>query len=212
MGLHSFLTTQAESYHGAAKLLGDALDAVDPYTGLHTRGVVDLSLAVTEVMELDPALQRDVQYAAMLHDVGKIRVPPGIINKPGALDEAEWEVIRRHTIEGELLLEQIGGELAAVGRLVRSSHERYDGDGYPDGLAGERIPIESRIVCVCDAYNAMTTDRPYCAARQATDALQELQRGSGSQFDPSVVDAIEAVLTRRFTPRTSSAENADATP
>jgi HD-GYP domain-containing protein (c-di-GMP phosphodiesterase class II) len=132
--------------------------------------------------------------------VGKIRVPQEIINKPGALDEAEWALMRRHTIDGESMLRQVGGTLAGVGRFVRSSHERYDGGGYPDGLAGEAIPLESRIVCVCDAYNAMTTDRPYRAARHVADALEELSRCSGTQFDPQVVAAIEGVLARRSRP------------
>jgi HD-GYP domain-containing protein (c-di-GMP phosphodiesterase class II) len=100
-----------------------------------------------------------------------------------------------HTIEGETMLKQVGGTLATVGRYVRASHERYDGHGYPDGLIGEAIPLESRIVCACDSHNAMTTDRPYSAARPVSDALAELHRCSGNQFDPTVVDAIDSVLT-----------------
>jgi HD-GYP domain-containing protein (c-di-GMP phosphodiesterase class II) len=123
--------------------------------------------------------------------VGKLRVPKAIINKPGKLDEAEWAIIRRHTIEGETMLKQVGGVLATVGDFVRSSHERYDGTGYPDGLAEEEIPIESRIVCVCDAYSAMTTDRAYRPARAPHDAILELRRCAGTQFDPRVVTAIE---------------------
>jgi hypothetical protein len=151
---------------GRPALLGDVIDAVDHYTAVHTQDVVELS-TVSEAISLDETRRRDVEYAALLHDVGKIRVPQAIINKPGQLDEAEWALMRRHTIEGESMLRQVGGALAGVGRFVRSSHERYDGRGYPDGLAGEAIPLESRIVCVCDAYNAMTTDRPYRAARPA---------------------------------------------
>jgi HD-GYP domain-containing protein (c-di-GMP phosphodiesterase class II) len=187
----------SSAYDGAAKLLGDVIDAVDHYTGVHTREVVELSVSVTSQMNLDGARRRDVEYAALLHDVGKIRVPSSIINKPGRLDEVEWEIMRRHTIEGESMLRQVGGTLAGVGRFVRSSHERYDGHGYPDGLAGEAIPIESRIVCVCDAYNAMTTDRPYRSARETSDAIDELRRCSGTQFDPEVIEAIEAVLAER---------------
>jgi HD-GYP domain-containing protein (c-di-GMP phosphodiesterase class II) len=187
----------SSAYRGAARVLGDVIDAVDHYTGVHTRQVVELSVAVTEAMGLDATHQRDVEFAALLHDVGKIRIPNEILNKPGKLDEAEWEIIRQHTIEGESMLKQVGGTLAGVGRLVRSSHERYDGDGYPDGLVGEAIPIESRIVCVCDAYNAMTTDRPYRAAKLMFEALQELHRCSGSQFDPRVVEAVKRVLLAR---------------
>jgi HD-GYP domain-containing protein (c-di-GMP phosphodiesterase class II) len=187
----------SSAYDGAAKLLGDVIDAVDHYTGVHTREVVELSVSVTSQMNLGSARQRDIEYAALLHDVGKIRVPSSIITKPGKLDEAEWEIMRRHTIEGELMLRQVGGTLAGVGRFVRSSHERYDGRGYPDGLAGDAIPIESRIVCVCDAYNAMTTDRPYRSARETSDAIDELRRCSGTQFDPEVIEAIEEVLAGR---------------
>jgi HD-GYP domain-containing protein (c-di-GMP phosphodiesterase class II) len=182
------------AYRGAAHLLGDVIDAVDHYTGVHTRAVVDLSVAVGNAMELDTTHQRDVEFAALLHDVGKIRIPTSIINKPGKLTDAEWEIIRQHTIEGEAMLKQVGGTLAGVGRLVRASHERYDGMGYPDGLSGHAIPIESRIVCVCDAYNAMTTDRPYRGAMAESEALAELLRCSGSQFDPGVVQAIGRVV------------------
>ena len=190
----------SSAYRGAAHLLGDVIDAVDHYTGVHTREVVELSVEVTRALDLDATHQRDVEFAALLHDVGKIRVPSGIINKPGKLSEAEWEIMRRHTIEGEDMLKQVGGTLAGVGRLVRSSHERFDGNGYPDGLIGESIPIESRIVCVCDAYNAMTTDRPYRSARLVPEALEELRQCAGSQFDPAVVQAVQHVLERRFRP------------
>jgi HD-GYP domain-containing protein (c-di-GMP phosphodiesterase class II) len=131
----------------------------------------------------------------MLHDVGKILVPKEILNKPGELDAYEWEVIRQHTIQGERILKQVGGALARVARYVRSSHEHYDGNGYPDGLAGESIPIESRIVTVCDAYSAMTTDRPYRAAKPVDEALEELRDHAGTQFDPQIVSALERVLT-----------------
>ena len=100
----------------------------------------------------------------MLHDVGKIRIPAAIINKPGALDDDEWALIKRHTIEGEQMLARVGGLLSEVGTVVRSCHERYDGSGYPDGLTGEEIPRIARIVCCCDAFSAMTTDRSYRAA------------------------------------------------
>jgi HD-GYP domain-containing protein (c-di-GMP phosphodiesterase class II) len=187
----------SSAYHGAATLLGDVIDAVDHYTAVHTRDVVELSVAVASAMGLDEGQIRDVEYAALLHDVGKIRIPAGIINKPGKLDDTEWAIMRQHTIEGESMLRQVGGTLAGVGRFVRSSHERYDGGGYPDGLTDKQIPIESRIVCVCDAYNAMTTDRPYRQARDEADALAELRRCSGSQFDPVVVEAFVALIESR---------------
>jgi HD-GYP domain-containing protein (c-di-GMP phosphodiesterase class II) len=179
------------AYRGTALLLGDVVEADDHYTGAHSRDVVDLALAVADALRLNAATRRNVEFAALLHDVGKLRVPKSIINKPGALDADEWEKIRQHTIEGEKMLTQVGGVLATVGHYVRSSHERYDGSGYPDGLAGEAIPIESRIVCACDAYSAMTTDRSYRPALDARKAIIELRRCAGTHFDPRIVAAIE---------------------
>jgi HD-GYP domain-containing protein (c-di-GMP phosphodiesterase class II) len=184
------------AYRGAAYLLGDVIEAVDHYTAVHTHQVVELSVAVSRQMGLDQSVQRDVEFSALLHDVGKIRVPTEIINKPGQLDEREWELIRRHTIDGEKMLKQMGGTLAEIGRFVRSSHERFDGRGYPDGLAGAEIPIESRIVSVCDAFNAMTTDRPYRRASAPHAAVAELRRCAGTQFDSRVVESLEEVLVR----------------
>ncbi len=185
------------AYRGTALLLGDVVEADDHYTGMHSRDVVDLSVAVADLLAVDPARRRDIEFAALLHDVGKIRVTKEIINKPGALDPAEWEIIREHTVEGEKMLKQVGGTLAGVGRIVRSSHERYDGGGYPDGLVGDQIPIESRIVCACDAFSAMTTDRAYRPARRTSEALKELRRCAGTHFDPQVVAAIERVLSEQ---------------
>jgi HD-GYP domain-containing protein (c-di-GMP phosphodiesterase class II) len=186
------------AYRGTALLLGDVIDAVDHYTAIHSHEVVDLSLALAQALELDAPRRRNVEFAALLHDVGKIHIPREIIRKPGKLDAAEWRIMRGHTVEGETMLKHIGGTLAGVGRFVRSSHERYDGQGYPDGLAGEEIPIESRIVSVCDAYNAMTTERPYSAARLEADAISELRRCAGSQFDPNVVSAMDQLLCSRI--------------
>ena len=139
---------------------------------------------------LDPSAQRDAELTALLHDVGKIRIPAEIISKPGKLTDEEWAVMKTHTIEGERMLEKIGGLLGRVGRLVRSCHERWDGGGYPDGLAAEEIPLVARVVCACDAYNAMTTDRPYRPARSADEALAEMRACAGTQFDPCVVAAL----------------------
>jgi putative nucleotidyltransferase with HDIG domain len=184
------------AYRGTAMLLGDVVEADHHYTGAHSRDVVDLSLAVADELGLDATQRRNVEFAALLHDVGKIQVPKEIINKPGKLDEQEWEIMRRHTIEGERMLKQVGGLLASVGRIVRASHEHYNGRGYPDGLAGEAIPIEARIVCACDAYSAMTTDRSYRKAMAQTEALDELQRCAGTQFDPRVVAAVRGLELR----------------
>jgi HD-GYP domain-containing protein (c-di-GMP phosphodiesterase class II) len=130
----------------------------------------------------------------MLHDVGKIAVPKEIVNKPGALDPDEWEIIKTHTIEGQRMLERVGGFMRDVGEIVRSSHERWDGAGYPDGLRAEAIPLEARIVSACDAFNAMTTTRSYRKAMSLQDAIAELTRCAGSQFDPRVVDALVGLV------------------
>jgi HD-GYP domain-containing protein (c-di-GMP phosphodiesterase class II) len=124
---------------------------------------------------------------ALLHDVGKIKIPSEIINKPGKLTEAEFELIKTHTIEGERLLSQVDGLLGNIGHVVRSCHEDWDGTGYPDGLHGEQIPLVARIVRCCDAFSAMTTDRSYRKALPTVDAVAELRRCSGTDFDPDVV-------------------------
>ena len=182
------------AYRGTALLLGDIVEADDHYTGMHSREVVELAVAVAAELGLDGTGQRNVEFAALLHDVGKIRIPKEIINKPGSLDPDEWELVRRHPVDGEQMLNLVGGTLASVGRIVRACHERYDGEGYPDRLAAQAIPIEARIICACDAYSAMTTDRPYRKAMSRPEALAELHRCSGSQFDPSVVSAIAYLL------------------
>jgi HD-GYP domain-containing protein (c-di-GMP phosphodiesterase class II) len=171
-------------------LLGDVVEADDAYTGGHSRDVVGLVLAVSDKLGLDSRSRRDAEFAALLHDVGKVRVPAEIINKPGPLDSAERAVINRHTIDGEQMLEKVGGLLGDVGRVVRASHEHWDGSGYPDGLAGEAIPLVARIVTTCDAFSAMTTDRPYRRARSHEQAVAELRACSGTQFDPRVVEAL----------------------
>jgi HD-GYP domain-containing protein (c-di-GMP phosphodiesterase class II) len=183
------------AYRGTATLLGYVVEADDQYTGAHSRDVVDLSRSAAAALGLGAPQRRAVEFAAMLHDVGKIFVPKEILHKPGELSTYEWEVMRQHTIQGERILNQVGGALARVARFVRSSHEHYDGHGYPDGLAGESIPIESRIVTACDAYSAMTTDRPYRAAMRVDEALEELRDSAGTQFDPQVVSALERILT-----------------
>jgi hypothetical protein len=185
------------AYRGTAMLLGDIVEADDHYTGMHSRDVVDLSLAVAAELQLEPGQQRNVELAALLHDVGKIHIPKEILNKPGSLDEAEWAIVEKHPVHGEQMLSMVGGTLASVGRIVRSCHERYDGRGYPDASCGEEIPIEARIICACDAYSAMTTNRPYRPARSTVDALAELRRCSGTQFDPQVVESIIRLLEPR---------------
>jgi putative nucleotidyltransferase with HDIG domain len=185
------------AYRGIAMLLGDLLEDADEYTGRdHTLGVVALSLQVCDELGLDQQARRNVEFAALLHDIGKILIPNDIINKTGPLDDEEWAVMKRHTIDAQRMLDRVGGALRDVGRIVRASHERWDGEGYPDGLGGSRIPREATIVCACDAFNAMTTDRSYRRARGARDALDELRAHSGTQFNPEVVAALIRVVER----------------
>jgi putative nucleotidyltransferase with HDIG domain len=183
-----------DAYRGTALVLGDVVEADDAYTGEHCRGVVRLALEVAAALELDAHRARNVEFGALLHDVGKIAVPKEIVNKPGKLDPDEWEIIKTHTIEGQRMLERVGGFMRDVGEIVRSSHERWDGAGYPDGLRAEAIPLEARIVSACDAFNAMTTTRSYRKAMSLQDAIAELTRCAGSQFDPRVVDVLVGLV------------------
>ena len=201
----------SRAYRGTAILLGDVVEADDAYTGSHSRDVVELAVEVGRGMGLRDDELRDLEFAALLHDVGKIAVPNAIINKPGPLDDEEWAVMKRHTIEGQRMLENVGGVLARVGAIVRSSHEHHDGSGYPDGLAGEEIPVPARICSACDAFSAMTTDRSYRVGMPLTAAIAELRRCSGTQFDPRVVDALVEILESEDVARVATAASLVAT-
>jgi len=152
-------------------------------------------VAVGRELGLGPEALDEIARGAELHDVGKVAVPEAILGKPGPLDEAEWQIMRQHTVIGERIL-AAAPALRPVARLVRSSHERWDGSGYPDGLVGERIPLGARIITVCDAFDAMRQARPYAASMTEAQALAELHRCAGTQFDPRVVDAFAAVLAQ----------------
>jgi HD-GYP domain-containing protein (c-di-GMP phosphodiesterase class II) len=169
-----------------------------PRLGRHHRAVADLAGAVARHIGLAGARLHAVVRAAELHDVGKLLVPEAILNKPGALTEDELALMRRHAIAGYVLLTE-SGEPAPVPALVRSSHERWDGGGYPDGLAGEDIPLGSRIITICDAYDAMTSERPYRAARPGAEALEELRLGAGVKYDPCLVSVFATVVAQRAT-------------
>jgi HD-GYP domain-containing protein (c-di-GMP phosphodiesterase class II) len=182
------------AYQGMALVLGDVVEHDDGYTGEHCRDVVALALATGERLGLGPERMRNLEFAALLHDVGKVAIPKTIINKPGRLDPGEWELMKTHTIEGQRMLDRVGGFMSDVGQLVRWHHERWDGGGYPDAIAGEAIPLEARIITCCDSYNAMTTNRSYREALPLDVAAQELRDCSGSQFDPVVVKAVLAVV------------------
>jgi HD-GYP domain-containing protein (c-di-GMP phosphodiesterase class II) len=187
----------SHAYRGTAMLLGDLVEEDDAYTGRHSRGVVGLALNVADELGLDPRSRSDLEFAALLHDVGKVAIPKEIINKAGKLTYEEMALVRTHTIEGHRILSRFGGALGEVGRIVRSCHERWDGKGYPDGLAGERIPLAARVIFVCDALNAMTTDRTYREARPQAEALAELRANAGAQFDPRIVEVVVALVEER---------------
>jgi diguanylate cyclase (GGDEF)-like protein/PAS domain S-box-containing protein len=159
----------------------------------HSGAVAVLARSVGERLGMCGAALEDLERAAELHDIGKIAIPDAILNKPGPLDAEEWSFMRRHTLIGESML-SAAPVLQHAARIVRSSHERFDGAGYPDGLSADRIPMASRIVFVCDAFHAMTSDRPYANGRSVETALAELQECAGSQFDPLVVKAFRAEL------------------
>jgi HD domain len=191
----------SDAYRGTALLMGEMLEADDAYTGgEHTQGVVTLALRVGLALGMGAEEQRTLEFAALLHDIGKLRVPPEILHKPGPLTPAEWEVMKRHPIDGQRMLDRVGGSLAVAGIPVRGHHERWDGGGYPDGLAGADIPLAARIICACDAYNAMTTNRPYRPAMPPASARAELRRCSGQQFDPAVVEALLTVVDTESQP------------
>ena len=187
----------SHAYRGTALLMSDLLEADDAYTGgEHSHGVVALALAVGDTLGLGARDRRNLEFAALLHDVGKIRVADEIINKPGKLTDEEFALVKRHPVDGQEMLERVGGVLSDVGIIVRHHHERWDGGGYPDRIAGEAIPLAARIICACDAYSAMTTNRPYRAAMPVSEAVAELERCSGAQFDPRVVDALLLTVAR----------------
>lgn len=183
-----------DTYKGTALLLGDVISADDGYTGEHSQGVVGLALQLGDGLGLDPQRRRNLEFAALLHDVGKIAIPKDIIHKPGKLDPAEWELMKTHTVKGQAMLERVGGFMLDVGAIVRSHHERWDGKGYPDGLTGAQTPLEARIISCCDAWNAMRTDRPYRAALPHATAVAQMVENSGTQFDPGVVTALLAIV------------------
>jgi HD-GYP domain-containing protein (c-di-GMP phosphodiesterase class II) len=192
------------AYRGTVMLLSDVLEHEDEYTADHSRSVVDLVNAVADELGIEAEERQELEFAAMLHDVGKISIPKEILHKPAALTDPEFEIIKGHTIEGQFMLDRVGGLLGRVGDVVRSCHERWDGKGYPDGLAGENIPLAARIVFVCDAYNAMTTDRPYRTAMSPNAAVKELIDNAGTQFDPTVVAGLVSVIEQGAAPVTTT--------
>jgi diguanylate cyclase (GGDEF)-like protein len=189
-------STLEQTYRGTAEALAAALEARDVYTADHARSIAELAVAVAQELGLASGMLHDVRYGAIFHDIGKIAVPDAILNKPAALTETERRVVEDHPAAGEQILAHVPF-LVDVRRIVRHDHERWDGDGYPDGLRGDDIPLGSRIVFVVDAYHAMISDRPYRSGMAPVVARAELEANAGTQFDPAVVGAALRVLDRR---------------
>ncbi len=183
----------AASYESAVLALTSALDVRDDYTGSHSHATSRLVRDVCARLGLKDEETEMVGRVAALHDVGKLGVPTDILTSPDALTPAQQRIMRDHPVIGEQILRQIPG-MDAIAKAVRHEHERWDGGGYPDGLAGTNIPLASRIVFACDAFHAMTSDRPYRRALDHPDAIAELRANAGTQFDPDVVDALLAAL------------------
>jgi diguanylate cyclase (GGDEF)-like protein len=182
-----------QTFLSTVEALANALEANDEYTSSHARWITDLAMRVGEELGLDAKALKRVELGALFHDIGKIGIPSSILAKPGPLTADERRLVETHPELGERILRPIG-QLEDVCAIVRSCHERWDGHGYPDRKAGEEIPVESRIIFACDAFHAMTTDRPYRKALPVAEALRRLEEAAGTQFDPRVVDACLHVL------------------
>jgi putative nucleotidyltransferase with HDIG domain len=182
----------SEEQLAAVTLLAESLDLRDTGTALHSKTVGGYARAIAHELGLPAERVARVQIAGILHDLGKLAIPDAVLHKPGALDDAEWQEIRRHPEIGARILTHAG--LTDVAAWVYAHHERIDGRGYPLGLTGDQIPLEARILAVADAYEAMIADRPYRAGMDAAAAIAELSDCAGSQFDPTVVDALLRTL------------------
>jgi HD-GYP domain-containing protein (c-di-GMP phosphodiesterase class II) len=177
----------------SVQALAAAIEARDNYTAEHGEQVVRLAKGVALIMGMSADLVERVGSGALLHDVGKLAVPSEILHKPGSLSEEEWTLMAEHPLIGERILRRTP-ELAGLAPIVRHEHEHWDGSGYPDGLAGQRIPLASRIILACDAYHAMITPRPYRPGLSRDEAIAELEANAGTQFDPSVIEALLDLL------------------
>jgi len=184
-----------ESYLDMIKTLAFVVEAKDPGTRAHLQRTHDYAVALTEAVDPELAADQRLRYGFLLHDVGKVGIPEAVLNKAGPLDDDEWEVMRAHPLLGVQMVAGIKSLGHAV-EVIRCHHERWDGKGYPSGLAGEAIPLGARIFSVADAFDAMTSDRPYRRALPFERACQEIADGAGSQFDPSVVATFAAIVPR----------------
>jgi HD-GYP domain-containing protein (c-di-GMP phosphodiesterase class II) len=184
--------------------LAEAIDMRDNYTWQHSKNVAELADRVADRLGLTRTARAELSFAARLHDVGKLALPDGILMKAGDLNEDEWEIMRQYPLRGAELLERVPG-LGNVAQIVLCEHEHWDGSGYPKGMCGEDIPLASRVILACDAYDAMVHDRPWRSALKPWAAVRELRLGAGREYDPQVVMALIAVLRES---RTSTALSA----
>jgi len=203
-------TQQEESYVATIGALAAALDAKDRYTEEHSRETAALAVSVGRRLGLPADQRRLLEYGALLHDIGKIGIPSYILHKPGSLSEEEFAVMKEHPVIGERILASVPF-LAPLGPIVRAEHERWDGAGYPDGLKGEEIPIEARIIHACDAFHAMASDRSYRQALPVQDIITEFREKSGTQFDPRVVEVMLQVIEQEK-PKVTAVAQTSGTP
>jgi HD-GYP domain-containing protein (c-di-GMP phosphodiesterase class II) len=181
------------SYLDMIKTLAFVVEAKDPSTRAHLQRTHDYAVALAEAVDPELAADEQLRYGFLLHDVGKVGIPEAVLNKPGPLDEREREVMRAHPLLGVQMVAGIKSLGSAV-EVIRCHHERWDGKGYPSGLAGDDISAGARVFSVADAFDAMTSDRPYRKAISLDRACQEIADGAGSQFDPAVVEAFTAIV------------------
>ena len=209
--VRSYASELELSYDTTLKALSAALDAKDAATEGHSERVANLTVAIAKEMNIPQEKLVDVERGALLHDVGKIGVPDAVLRKPRTLTRREWQAMQRHPLLAGLLVSKVGFLEGALPILLYH-HEHYNGKGYPFGLAGDRIPLEARIFAVVDAYDAMTSDRPYRKAMAHELAMEEIAAHSGTQFDPTVVEAFQRVIERLPRGMEEEAVTAEAEP
>jgi HD-GYP domain-containing protein (c-di-GMP phosphodiesterase class II) len=185
------------SYEATVRALADAVEARDAYTARHAERVAAYGLEIARACGMDAAGDPDLEFGFLLHDIGKIAISDAILYKPGRLTDVERDAMRRHPVIGEDIVRGIDF-LAGARQVVRSHHERWDGAGYPDRLAGERIPLAARVFAVADTFDALTSDRPYRAASSFREARRVIADAAGTQFDPTVADAFDDIADARF--------------
>jgi putative two-component system response regulator len=188
-------------YLRGVQALVNSLETKDSYTHGHSKTVAEISVMMGRAMNLSRREMREIRLGALLHDIGKIGIPLSILHKEGPLTDDEWEVVKQHPEDGHRILEPLSRSYPEVQRIVRHEHERWDGRGYPDGIAGEEIPLGARLVMIADTYDAVCSTRPYRKAMSKADALDIMRSGAGTQFDPELIPVFEQVLDDLPAPR-----------